>query len=74
MCIRDSCKPKLETAAKAWILAGGSHHTVFTQALSTECIEDLADMTKVELLIINKQTEIRNFKAIMAGNDHYFDK
>ncbi len=67
------CKPNLETAAKAWILAGGSHHTVFTQALNTECIEDLADMTKVELLIIDKQTEIRNFKATMAGNERHFE-
>jgi L-arabinose isomerase len=67
------CKPNLETAAKAWIYAGGAHHTVFSQALNTECIEDLAEMTQVELLIIDDTTEIRNFKATLAGNEHHFD-
>jgi L-arabinose isomerase len=46
---------------------------VFSQALPTECIEDLAEMTKVELLIIDEQTELRNFKATMAGNKHHFE-
>ena len=67
------CKPDLETAAQAWMLAGGAHHTVFSQALNIECIEDLAEMTKVELLIIDEQTELRNFKAKMAGNKHHFE-
>jgi L-arabinose isomerase len=55
------------------MLAGGAHHTVFSQALNIECIEDLAEMTKVELLIIDEQTELRNFKATMAGNKHHFE-
>ncbi|MDG1763490.1 MAG: L-arabinose isomerase [Flavobacteriaceae bacterium] len=67
------CKPDLETAAKVWMLAGGAHHTVFSQALPTECIEDLAEMTKVELLIIDEQTELRNFKATILGNKHHFE-
>lgn len=55
------------------LMKGNAHHTVFSQALNTECIEDLAEMTKVELLIIDGTTEIRNFKATLAGNEHHFD-
>src|SRR5210317_619083 len=56
------CKPNLEVAASAWILAGGAHHTVFTKALETSVIEDLAEMTNVELLVIDDNTNIRTFK------------
>ncbi len=68
------CKPSLEVAATAWILAGGAHHTIYTQALATEAIEDLAAMTDVELLVIDEQTQIRNFKDTMAANEHHFEK
>ncbi|MDC1218073.1 MAG: L-arabinose isomerase [Flavobacteriales bacterium] len=61
------CKPNLETATKAWMLAGGAHHTVFSQALNTETIEDLAEMTNIELLVIDQNTELRNFKVTMAA-------
>ena len=46
---------------------------MFSQALNTECIEDLAEMTQVEILIIDDATEIRNFKATLAGNEYHFD-
>ena len=39
-----SCKPDFRTAATAWILAGGAHHTGFSQALSAEHLEDFAAM------------------------------
>lgn len=61
------CKPNLEIATKAWMLAGGAHHTVFSQALNTETIEDLAEMTNIELLVIDQNTELRNFKVTMAA-------
>lgn len=67
------CKPNLETATTAWILAGGAHHTVYTQAVETEAIEDLATMTNVELLVIDDQTTIRSFKNLMAINESHFD-
>lgn len=68
------CKPNLEVATTAWILAGGAHHTVYSQALDTEAIEDLAAMTDVELLIIDDQTNIRSFKNTMAANERHFEK
>ena len=68
------CKPNLEIATNAWILAGGAHHTVFTQALPTQVIEDLALMTDVELLIIDDQTQLRTFKDTMVANERHFEK
>lgn len=68
------CKPNLEVAASAWILAGGAHHTVFTKALETSVIEDLAEMTNVELLVIDDNTNIRSFKHEMAANESHFEK
>ena len=44
--------PNLSTAAAAWIHAGGSHHPVFSLALTTEHYEDLAEMLDVELIVI----------------------
>ena len=68
------CKPNLEIAKSAWILAGGAHHTVFTQALQTQIIEDLAAMTEVELLIIDNQTSLRGFKETIMANERHFEK
>ncbi len=66
------CYPDMETAAHAWILAGGAHHTVFSKAISTEFIEDLAEMMDIELLIIDKDTSIRNFKDQLRWNEIYY--
>ena len=65
-------KPNLEVAATAWILAGGAHHTVFTQGLTTEFIEDFADMAGIELLVIDKDTKIRSFKDQIHANEVYY--
>ena len=35
-------QPSMEVGLQAWILAGGAHHTVYSQNLTTEYIEDLA--------------------------------
>lgn len=68
------CKPSLEVATTAWILAGGAHHTVYSQALDTECVEDFATMTGVELLVIDNQTTIRSFKNLLVANESHYEK
>jgi L-arabinose isomerase len=57
-----SPRPDLKTAAAAWIYAGGPHHTVFSQAASSEHIEDFAEMIGVECLFIDGETRLRDFK------------
>jgi L-arabinose isomerase len=64
--------PNLHIAAQAWILAGGAHHTVFTKALTTEFIEDLADIAGIELVVIDKDTALREFKEKLRWNEVYY--
>lgn len=64
--------PNLEVAATSWILAGGAHHTVYTQALTTEYLEDLADIAGIELLVIDEQTRVRDFKDTLNANEAYY--
>jgi len=66
------CKPNLDVAATAWILAGGAHHTVYSQAVTTEFMEDFADIAGIELVVIDKDTTIRNFKDTLNANEAYF--
>lgn len=64
--------PNLSVAAQTWILAGGAHHSVFSKAITTEFIEDFADMAGVELLVIDKETRTRDFKNQIHWNEVYY--
>jgi L-arabinose isomerase len=66
------CKPNLDIAATAWILAGGAHHTVYSQAVTTEFMEDFADIAGIELVVIDNDTKIRNFKDTLNANEAYY--
>ncbi len=65
-------KPNLDIAATAWIHAGGAHHTVYTQALTTEYMEDFADIFGIELLVIDSDTKLRAFKDQLHANEAYY--
>ena len=65
-------KPNLEIAAIAWILAGGAHHTAYSQAVTTEFMEDFADMAGIELLVIDENTSVRAFKDNINANEAYY--
>ena len=64
--------PDMATACAAWIYAGGAHHTVFSQNLSTEYFEDFADMFGLELTVIDAKTELRAFKNELRWNEVYY--
>ncbi|MGD0898755.1 MAG: L-arabinose isomerase [Thermoguttaceae bacterium] len=63
-----SPRPDFKTAAAAWLYAGGPHHTVFSQALTSEHIEDFAEMVDVECLVIHRQTRLGDFKNQLRWN------
>jgi L-arabinose isomerase len=65
-------KPNLEVSATAWILAGGAHHTGFSMAVSTEHMQDFAEMANIEFLVIDEHTDIRHFKNELRWNEAYF--
>ena len=54
--------PDMQTGCAAWILAGGAHHTAYSQNLTTDHIEDLADIFGVELVVIDRSTNLRQLK------------
>ena len=41
-------RPSLKVAAAAWILAGGAHHTGFSQPVTARHLEDFAEMAGME--------------------------
>lgn len=65
-------KPNLEVAATTWILGGGAHHTVYSQSLTTEFMEDFADIAAIELLVIDEKTSVREFKDKINANEAYY--
>jgi L-arabinose isomerase len=65
-------KPDLSTSAAAWIYAGGAHHNGFSQAVTTEMIEDFAGMAGVELMVIDADTRLRQFKQELRWNEVYY--
>jgi L-arabinose isomerase len=65
-------EPELSTAAEAWLMAGGSHHSVFTTALGIEPLRDLADMWGIELLVIDRGTTIPQFADRLRWNQVYY--
>jgi len=65
-------QPNLEVGAAAWILAGGTHHTAFSFDLTEEYLEDYADIAGIELVTIDKNTTIPEFKKELRFNDVYF--
>jgi L-arabinose isomerase len=62
-------KPNLQVGAAAWIYAGGAHHTGFSQAVTAEMIEDFAAMAGIELVVIDADTKLRQFKQELLWND-----
>ena len=65
-------KPNLEIAAHAWILAGGAHHTGFSQALTSEYLEDFTEMCGIEFLLIDDSTKISEFKKELKWNESFY--
>ncbi len=65
-------RPDLKTAAAGWILAGGAHHTGFSQAVTAEHLEDFADMAGLEFLLIGNETRLSEFKKELRWNEIYY--
>lgn len=64
--------PDFEVGAGAWILAGGTHHSCFSYDLTPEYWEDYAEIAGIEMLHINDQTTISEFKNVMRWNEVYY--
>lgn len=64
--------PNLEVGAGAWILAGGTHHSSFSFSLTTEMLEDYAEIAGIEMVVIDEDTTISEFKKELRLNEVYY--
>lgn len=65
-------KPDFKTACAAWIYAGGAHHTGYSYTVTTEMLEDFAEIAGIELVVIDADTRLRVLKAELRHNDLYY--
>ena len=65
-------QPNLEIGACAWILAGGAHHTGFSQAVTAEYMEDFAEIANIEYILIDESTKIIELKKELRWNELYY--
>jgi len=64
--------PDIKTGCAAWILAGGAHHTCYSQNLTSEHLEDFADMAGIEYVLIGKDTNLRQLKNELKWSEVYY--
>lgn len=61
--------PNMHSGCAAWILAGGAHHTCYSQSISADHMEDFAEMAGIEYLLIGKDTKLSQFKNELRWNE-----
>lgn len=61
--------PDMNTGCAAWILAGGAHHTCFSQNLSSAHLQDFSEMAGIECLLIDKDTTLAQLKNELRWNE-----
>lgn len=65
-------QPNLEEGAKAWIMAGGAHHTAFSYDLTVEQMVDWADAMGIESVVIDNDTRTSELKKELRWNNMYY--
>jgi L-arabinose isomerase len=61
--------PDFKNGVKAWLLAGGAHHSVLSYSLTKEHIIDYARMAGIECVVIDDTTNINDFEfKLMLGD------
>ena len=61
--------PDMKTACAAWIYAGGSHHTAYSQNLSAAHLQDFAGMAGIEFMRIGRATRLDEFRNELRWNE-----
>ncbi|MDR2952990.1 MAG: L-arabinose isomerase [Treponema sp.] len=64
--------PSLSGAAEAWIISGGTHHSVYSAALNTEYFRDWARMSGIEFVLIDKDTKPERLQDELRRNEAYW--
>jgi L-arabinose isomerase len=64
--------PDMKTGCAAWIYAGGAHHTGYSQNLTSEHMQDFAEMAGIEYVNIGKETNLYQFKNELRWSEVYY--
>jgi L-arabinose isomerase len=64
--------PNMYDGLAAWIYAGGAHHTCYSQNLTAEYLQDFAGMARIECVLIDKSTELRQFQNELKWSEVYY--
>ena len=64
--------PDMKAGCAAWILAGGAHHTCYSQNLTAEHLDDFAAIAGIESVLIGKNTELRQLKNELRWSEVYY--
>jgi len=64
-------QPSLATSAEAWLMAGAPHHTVLSTAIDTEVLDDFAEMSRTELVVIDEDSTPRSVRRELRWNAAY---
>lgn len=62
-------RPDFRRACQAWLMAGGAHHTSFSQAVTGEQLSDLASMLGLECVRIGDRTDLAALSNELRWND-----
>ena len=62
-------RPDFKRGCEGWILAGGAHHTGFSQALTSAHLQDFAAMMGVEFIRIGAGTDLAALENELRWND-----
>jgi L-arabinose isomerase len=64
--------PSMKEGCAGWILAGGAHHTGYSQNLTCEHMEDFAAIASIEFVKIDKETSLYQLKNELRWNELFF--
>ena len=64
--------PNMNDGCAAWILAGGAHHTGYSQNLTSEHMEDFAEMAGIEYVRIGQKTDLYQFRNELRWSEVYY--
>ncbi len=63
--------PDLPTSTECWLTAGGPHHTVYSTQVDATTLDQFAELTGVELALIDSGTTQRRFRQELQWNAAY---
>jgi L-arabinose isomerase len=61
--------PDMVTGNEAWILCGGTHHSVISYDIDAQVMRDFAEIMGIEFIHINKGTKIDALRGKLALGD-----